>query len=111
MRWARRSGYTCASYLLAMGDTSHAKELVAALESGEVRSFTRLNSYLSEAPHLDEKILAAILEFVEDNSDNTTQVTYALRILAKHRYRRAMRVIRDLLESEEPRLSKAAFNF
>jgi HEAT repeat protein len=100
----------CASYLLAMGDASHAKDLVAALESGEVRSFTRLNNYLRDAPHLDEKILAAILKFVEDNMHDTTQVTYALQILAKHRYRRAMRVIRDLLESEEPRLSKAAFD-
>ncbi len=103
----------CAAYLLAMGESSHAKDLAAALESGEVRSFTRLNSFLSQAPHLDNEILAAILKFVEDNlaeATQLTQVTYALKTLAKHRYRNSLRIIREMLESDEPRLSKAAFD-
>jgi HEAT repeat protein len=99
----------CAAYLLARGEASAAKELAVALESGEVQRFTRLNRFLSQAPHLDNDILAAILKFVEDSSD-TTQVTYALKILGKHRYRQAMRVIREMLESDEPRISKAAFD-
>ena len=103
----------CAAYLLAMGESSHAKDLATALRDGEVRSYTRLNSFLSQAPHLDNEILAAILKFVEDNlaeATQLTQVTYALKTLAKHRYRKALRVIREMLESDEPRLSKAAFD-
>lgn len=99
----------CACYLLAMGNASHKKDLTAALESGEIRSFTRLNTYLSQAPHLDQEVLAAILKFAR-NSQDTYQLSYALQVLGKHRYRKALGFIRELLESDESRLSKAAFD-
>lgn len=99
----------CACYLLAMGDNSHTKYLVAALESGEISSFTRFYSYLTQAPHLDETVLAAILTFAR-TTKSTFQETSALRVLGKHRYQKAMGFIRELLESDEPSLSKAAFD-
>ena len=100
---------SCLAFLVAMGESQHGKALAKTLRSGGVRSISRVYGYLNQAPHLDKEVLNTLVELVEQNT-NSTQIRLALQVLAKHRHHAAVPVIRKLLENNDTRVSKAAFD-
>jgi HEAT repeat protein len=96
----------CAGYLVVMGERSGVAPLVAAIP--EVKQFERLGMVLGVASHLDEAVLAAVLEFAGTRRGH--EVRSALELLARHEYRPGVKMMRELLQSDDAVVCKAAFD-
>jgi HEAT repeat protein len=101
-----------AAWLYRMGDVTWAKELTAALRTGEVGSseFSRVYSLLYSVPALPEDVLAAMAELLAVEDQNSSVLMNAIRLLSKSRYRKATGAIRKLLDHRISSVSKAAFD-
>lgn len=95
------------AFLIAKGRSVDASRLAEILPT--TRDFYRLQKYLSRADHLDKRILAAVADYLEHNQ-RSTYASYAISLLARHRYRKAIPTIRKLVTSTNSTVSKAAFS-
>ena len=95
----------CVAFLVGMGVSSHSATCAKAI--AEIKNLSGVLTLLRDAAHLEEVVLAAILEFAEGKKG--ANVRQVLELLAKHNYRPAVPAIREMLESDNEQISKAAF--
>ena len=95
-----------AAFLVAMGETAHAKDLADALD-GKSR-FSEVRQLLRRAPNLPDPVLAAVLAYAE--SAKTHERRYALQFLADRSYRQAVPLLKEMLDSGDAQDTKAAFD-
>ncbi len=96
--------------LYRMGEEHRAVEIAKVLRSGEVEytEFIRVRSLLYPMPRISAEILAAVLSLIE-TSDNVNMLSQGIGLIEKFRYRKAIPVLKKLLQHENRIVSKAAF--
>jgi len=96
--------------LYRMGEEHRAIEIAKLLRSGEVEysAFMRVRSQLYSMTRVSSEILAAVLSMIE-TEDHTSTLSQGIGLLEKFRYRKAIPVLKKLLEHQNRIVSKAAF--
>jgi len=96
--------------LYRMGEEHRAVEIAKALRSGEVAytEFMRVRSLLYPMQRISGEILAAVLALIETD-DNVNILSQGIGLLEKFRYRKAIPVLKKLLQHQNRIVSKAAF--
>jgi HEAT repeat protein len=98
------------AFLYRMGDEARAVALAKALESGEIEysEFQRVRMLLYVMPRVSAEILDAVVVMLE-TEENTNILTQAIGLLAKFRHRKAIPLLKKLLDHENRLVAKAAF--
>ena len=97
-----------AAFLVAaVGGDAHATALVEALKDGG-NGFHRVQRYLQQAQHLPPAVVDALLQLLATEKD-LTRKTQVVKLVAHTAGQRAVPALRRLLDHDEIRVAKAAF--
>ncbi len=95
------------AFLLSQDQVCDSTALTKELE--KTGDFYRLQKFLTQAEKLPRPVLQAIARYLEAHPSQY-QSRYAIEILAKNSYRKALPSIRKLVNSKQPLVSQAAFD-
>jgi HEAT repeat protein len=100
-----------AAWLLRMGVTERAADLARELREGgiDVNEFFRVKNLLWPMQRLSEEVLDAVVEMLEKSEDNVSVLQSAVELIAKYRHRKAIPLLKRLLNHENRQVAKAAF--
>ena len=98
------------AYLIRFGEAERIGELAEVIGEGglDVSSFTRAMTLLEALRVEDERIVEAIARRCREES-NASLAAAMVRALAAQRWRKAIPMLKELVEDERPLVTKAAF--
>ena len=95
------------AFLLSRDQVCDSSALAKELKNA--KDFYRLQKFLTRAQKLPRPVLKAIAQYLETHQSQY-QAHYAIAILAKNSYRKALPIIRKLVNAKQPVVSQAAFD-